>query len=541
MTLTARQVLQNRYRVVSLLAQGGMGAVYRAWDTRLNIPVAIKEMMPQPGLDPYMLSQLREQFRQEAAVLARLAHPHLVRVTDFFEESGNAYLVMNFIQGECLADRIERQGTLPESQVLVWANQLLDALAYCHGQGVLHRDVKPQNVIICPDGRAILVDFGLVKLWDPRDPHTKTAMRGLGTPEYAPPEQYDAASHTDIRSDIYSLGATLYHALAGQAPPTATQRIVNPTALIPLRALNPRVSHRTERALMQALELRPEARFQRVGQMRAALKGGQPVSPRHAVGATSGPRWVWVGLAVGVVVVAVVLLGGVALGVNLMFRDRNSSPAAIATASATPTALSSPEGLSAPTEVPTLVPTPSIPTPAPTSVSTPLPTATLQPTSTPLPTPTDTPTPSCPQVSGPFAGIWQGARDRLGCAANQSHTTWMAEEHFEHGKMFWREDTDLVYVLYDAGEQVIYQSNWQGSDPEYSCPDIAPSESPPTPIRGFGRIWCTHETVRSGLGWATIHEVGYHGTVQDFEGGSIIRTEFGKTYVLYADGWWERP
>lgn len=100
MSLTAGDVLQNRYRIVSPLGQGGMGAVYRTWDTRLNVPVALKEMTPQPNLDPDTLTQLRQQFQQEATILARLDHPHLVRVTDFFQEEGNAYLVMNFVEGE---------------------------------------------------------------------------------------------------------------------------------------------------------------------------------------------------------------------------------------------------------------------------------------------------------------------------------------------------------------------------------------------------------------------------------------------------------
>jgi len=188
MTLQVGEVLQNRYRVISLLGEGGMGAVYRAWDTRLNVAVALKEMTTQPGLPPHILAQLRQQFQQEAQVLARLNHPHLVRIGDFFEEHGDAYLVMDFVEGESLAYRIEREGPLSEAQVLGWAGQLLDALAYCHSQGVIHRDIKPQNVIIRPDGRAVLVDFGLVKLWDPHDPRTRTAMRGMGTPEYAPPE-----------------------------------------------------------------------------------------------------------------------------------------------------------------------------------------------------------------------------------------------------------------------------------------------------------------------------------------------------------------
>ena len=193
--LTTGTILQNRYRIVSLLGQGGMGAVYRAWDMRLNVPVALKEMVPQPGLDSQTLAQLRQQFQQEANILARLNHPHLVRVTDFFEEENNAYLVMDFVEGESLADRIARQGALPETEVLSWAGQLLDALSYCHARGVIHRDIKPQNVVIRPDGRAVLVDFGLVKLWDPSDPRTRTVMRGMGTPEYAPPEQYLSLIH----------------------------------------------------------------------------------------------------------------------------------------------------------------------------------------------------------------------------------------------------------------------------------------------------------------------------------------------------------
>jgi serine/threonine protein kinase len=184
-------VLQSRYRVVSSLGKGGMGAVYRAWDTRLDVPVALKEMVPQPGLDEGTLSQLRYQFEREAKTLARLSHPHLVRVTDYYQEGGNAYLVMEYVEGESLEKRIEREGALPEGQVLTWAEQLADAVAYCHSQGVIHRDIKPHNVVICPDGRAMLVDFGLVKLWDPNDPQTKTVMRGMGTPEYAPPDKYD--------------------------------------------------------------------------------------------------------------------------------------------------------------------------------------------------------------------------------------------------------------------------------------------------------------------------------------------------------------
>jgi len=272
MPLNTGEIIEERYRIVRLLGQGGMGAVYRAWDTRLNRPVAIKEMIPQSSLDVSMLAQLRQQFQQEAQVLATLTHPGLVRVTDYFSWDDNEYLVMDFVEGESLAERITREGAQPEAQVLDWTRQLLDALAYCHARGVIHRDIKPQNIIVTPEGKAVLVDFGLVKLWDPQDPRTRTVMRGAGTPEYAPPEQYDMGlGHTDPRSDIYGLGATLYHALTGQVPPTATQRMASPTSFVPPRRVNAAVSPAIEAAVLKALEMAMEHRFQSVDEMAQAM------------------------------------------------------------------------------------------------------------------------------------------------------------------------------------------------------------------------------------------------------------------------------
>ena len=347
MTLAASQVLQNRYRIVSLLGRGGMGAVYRAWDTRLDVPVALKEMTSQPGLDPHTLDQLRRQFRQEATILARMDHPHLVRVTDFFEEGGSVYLVMDFVEGESLADQIEREGALPEEQVVAWAVQLLDALEYCHGQRVIHRDVKPQNIVICPDGHVELVDFGLVKLWDPSDPQTHTAMRGMGTPAYAPPEQYGAhPGHTDSRSDLYSLGATLYHALTGKPPATAGDRMANPESFVPMGHLNSRVSVQTEAAVMRAMELPLARRFSSAREMTQALKGELPALEPVGAGGRSAtvkvaaltarrrmPKWAWVAggiatLAVVLIVFAIVLalaLGGDAVAAWFQGQDQPTS------------------------------------------------------------------------------------------------------------------------------------------------------------------------------------------------------------------------
>lgn len=284
MALQSGQMIDNRYRVVKTLGQGGMGAVYRCWDIRLNRPVALKEMLAQPGLEGELLGQLLQQFEAEAQTLATLSHPNLVRVTDYFFWENSQYLVMDYVEGESLADRIRKTGPQPEAEVVRWAVQLLSALAYCHKRGILHRDIKPQNIIINPEGEAVLVDFGLVKLWDPSDPHTKTVMRGAGTPEYAPPEQYDAmgAGHTDPRSDIYSLGATLYHAVTGKLPPTATQRMANPASFAPPRALNALVSADCEQLILQAMSVAMPQRFQSAEEMKdafLALGGGRVVSP----------------------------------------------------------------------------------------------------------------------------------------------------------------------------------------------------------------------------------------------------------------------
>ena len=397
MALTTGQVLQNRYRIVALLGEGGMGAVYRAWHIGLEKPVALKEMVPQPGLDAATLAQFRTQFRQEAVVLGKLAHRHLVAVTDYFEEQGNDYLVMAFVEGENLADRIKREGAIPEAQVVVWAGQLLDALAYCHGQGVIHRDIKPQNVVITPEGEAVLVDFGLVKLWDPADPRTKTVMRGVGTPEYAPPEQWGMPGHhTDPRSDLYSLGATLYHALTGQAPPTASERMAYPRQFQTPRERNGKVSVPMDAVIARAMALAcddrwPDAIGMAQGLMATLSKphgmsasdlGPTPTGTRRLPEVSQAPRsgigmipvWGW-GLG------GVVLVVGLALGIGSLGRNKAAMPPTVTT-----------EVRASATSIVAAVVDPATSTPRATATSMPRPTATS------MPKPTETSTPELPSA-----------------------------------------------------------------------------------------------------------------------------------------------
>ncbi len=372
MTLENGEIVEDRYRIEGFLARGGMGAVYRAWDLRLNRPVCLKELIPQPGLDAGMLEQLRQQFQHEAQVLATLVHPYLVRVTDYFSWRGNEYLVMDFVEGESLAQRIKRLGPQNEEEVLRWAGQLLDALSYCHRHGVIHRDIKPQNIIITPDGDAVLVDFGLVKLWDPNAPETRTAMRGAGTPEYAPPEQYDLGlGHTDPRSDIYSLGATLYHALTGKAPPTATQRIANPSCFLPPRRVNAVVSPLTESAVLRAMEVVMEHRFRSAVDMAGALGISLPsritTVPRSRVGPEPPPparksrRGLWIGLAVAGVVCLVTAVGSGVTGL-VLWGPWKASPTPPLQVAFVPSPSPVPTRPILPTETPrpTTQPTPSI-------------------------------------------------------------------------------------------------------------------------------------------------------------------------------------
>ena len=267
MTLEKNTLLHNRYRIIEILGQGGMGSVYRAIDENLGVAVALKENL-------FTTEEYMRQFRLEAVILANLRHPNLPRVSDHFElKDQGQYLVMDFIEGEDLRNRMDRMGMITEDDATQIGAAMCDALAYLHSRKppILHRDIKPGNVKITPDGHIFLVDFGLAKVYQGDNQATTTGARAM-TPGYSPPEQYGTA-RTDPRTDFYSLGATLYAALCGVIPEDGLARAMDNAQLTPLRKRNPKVSRRFAAAIEKAMAVDPSDRFQSAEDFKKALLG----------------------------------------------------------------------------------------------------------------------------------------------------------------------------------------------------------------------------------------------------------------------------
>ena len=265
------------YRIAGILGQGGYGAVYTATAgpaaaargaVAAGQAVALKQHFDAAGVT---------QQRREFAVLNGLGHPHLPRYYETFEAGGHGYLVMELVPGQTLEAVLGRHpGGLGESQVLSYALQLCDVLSYLHGQQppILHRDIKPANIRLTPEGLIKLVDFGLLKQGLGQ---TGSALRGLGTPEYAPLEQYGRGGSTDPRSDLYSLGATLYHLLTGHTPEDAISRVTaGSDPLLPPRHYQPALTLPVDRAILRAMAIKPEDRYASVQELRADLLGLPP-------------------------------------------------------------------------------------------------------------------------------------------------------------------------------------------------------------------------------------------------------------------------
>lgn len=279
-SLANGETLRDRYNVREQIGQGGTGNIYLAEDTRLQGRLcALKEVEHNQSLPTEVLAQAREQFFREASVLARLDHPNLPKVSDFFSEGPRDYLVMDYVPGKDLRQLMQearRNNTfLAESEVLSWATQIADALDYLHHQDppIIHRDIKPSNIKLMPSGLVKLVDFGLVKIMAPGEV-TITVIQGQGTALYTPLEQYGGDdTHTDAKADIFSFGATLYHLLTNEPPAEARKRFLNSRSLTPPIDINPRLSTNVEKAILWAMSLHPDDRPADVITFRDTLLG----------------------------------------------------------------------------------------------------------------------------------------------------------------------------------------------------------------------------------------------------------------------------
>jgi serine/threonine-protein kinase len=303
--------LTDRYEVQSELGAGGMAAVYRAIDLKHQRDVAIKVLHPELGA-----ALGGERFLSEIRTTARLQHPHILPLLDSGDADGLLYYVMPLVSGETLRHRLEREQQLPIDDAVSIAREVADALGYAHGLGVIHRDVKPENILL-RDGHALVADFGIALAVQTAGGArmTQTGL-SLGTPQYMSPEQAMGERTIDGRSDVYALGAVTYEMLAGEPPftgPNVQAIVARILAEEPRRLATQRkaVPAGVENAVMRALEKLPADRYSRAADFAAALLVDAPASVRSSGRARQGrSSRIWPMVAVGTAMLA----AGVGLG-----------------------------------------------------------------------------------------------------------------------------------------------------------------------------------------------------------------------------------
>ncbi len=282
--LLGRSLENGRYRIVSLLGRGGMGAVYLARDARLDADVVLK--VPQREL--LAKPEAAERFRREIKAMVRLSHPHIVKVIDLGEHDGLPFVVMQYLPGGSLRDRMRDEGPMPPEGLWAWLPDVAAALDYIHAEGYQHRDVKPDNILLDAQGHAYVSDFGLVRAAAGTAAQFTVDLTGtqqiLGTPLYLAPEICGGKDH-DGRVDQYSLAATVYHWLCGRPPfegptPAVVMALHLAQAPSPPKQWLPSLTVATEQALLRGLAKEPAQRFADCGTFARAVLAGIPAPPR---------------------------------------------------------------------------------------------------------------------------------------------------------------------------------------------------------------------------------------------------------------------
>src|ERR1700722_3107164 len=314
----------GHYRIIEEVAAGGMGVVYRAHDQQLERDVALKV------LPPGTLSNdaSRRQFRKEALALAKLSHPNIETVYEFDTQDGIDFLVMEYVTGNTLAERLAA-GALPEKEVVALGMQIAAAMEEAHGRGIVHRDLKPRNIAITARGHAKVLDFGLAKLLPQVNDVTSDTLTdtqaGAGTLPYMPPEQLQGES-VDARADIYTIGAVLYEmatdrrAFPDELPSRVIDAILHHPP-VPPRALNPRISPELERIILKCLDKDPARRFQSAKELSVDLRRLAESPNSHSISSET-PNEAKARKRAMAAVILVLLLVVLLAGAGYWFREK---------------------------------------------------------------------------------------------------------------------------------------------------------------------------------------------------------------------------
>ncbi len=315
----------GKYTLEKKIGEGGFGITYKALQSGLNRTVCIKEYFPAgkcvrethartvyvQGASENLFEKYRRSFVKEAKMLATLHHPNIVEVIDVFDENNTSYMVMDFIEGKSLQSVVDSRGRLPYPDVVNYIAQVTNAVGYIHERHILHRDIKPDNIMITADYKAILIDFGSAREFEQDKTQVHTSMLTHG---YAPTEQYTANSRKGSYTDIYAIGATMYFVLTGQVPLEAAARLTEPMAAP--KELVPDIPEEANRTILKAMQLKAENRHQTVQEFMDDLRNVRPsVLVDETIGGTTSYKKLWQMLAVAGCII-VVLIG------YLIFRPK---------------------------------------------------------------------------------------------------------------------------------------------------------------------------------------------------------------------------